>query len=89
VQVSGFTLRYSPSGSGSGKAINSLVLDNVAQATVSNLYLERGIRYPLVLKRSRDIIMQYVTAEDDVDRSKIVMNDAANVQPALEDDLAK
>ncbi|MBD2078186.1 glycosyltransferase family 2 protein [Phormidium sp. FACHB-592] len=85
VQISGFTLRHSSSGSDGVKAINSLVLDNVAQATLSNLHLERGIRYPVVLKRSRDVIMQYVTAEDGVDRSKIVMNDA-NVQPDLRAD---
>lgn len=81
VQVGGFTLRYSPSRSDIAKqTINGLVLDNVAQATVSNLHLERGIRYPSVLKRSRDVTMQYVTAEDDFDQSKIAMHDAVKVQ---------
>lgn len=79
VQISGFTLRYSPSKQSLAKqASNGLVLDNVAQATVSNLYLEQGIRYPFVLKRSRDVITQYVTAADAIDHSKIVMNHAAD-----------
>ena len=81
VQVSGFTLRYSPSTPGiANQTINGLVLDNVAQVTVSNLHLEQGIRYPSVLERSRDVTMQYVTAEDEFDRNKVVMNDAASVQ---------
>ncbi|MBW4469877.1 MAG: glycosyltransferase family 2 protein [Stenomitos rutilans HA7619-LM2] len=75
IQISGFTLRYSPSKPDlPNQSINGLVLDNVAQATVSNLHLEQGIRYPFVLTRSRDVTTQYVTAVDDVDRSKIVMN---------------
>ncbi|XGV98297.1 MAG: glycosyltransferase [Leptolyngbya sp. BL-A-14] len=77
VQISGFTLRYGSSNSTIAKqGINGLVLDNVAQATVSSLHLEQGIRYPFVLKRSRDVTTQYVTAEGGVDRDSIVMNES-------------
>lgn len=79
VQISGFTLRYKPSPETDQQTINGLVLD-VAQATVRNLHSEQGIRYPLVLKRSRDVTLQYVTAEDDFDRSNVVTHDAARVQ---------
>ena len=90
VQVSGFTLRYSPSTPGiANQTINGLVLDNVAQVTVSNIHLEQGIRYPAMLKRSRDVTMQYVTAEDDFDQSKIGMNHAANVQLNSRADIVK
>ncbi|MBW4691788.1 MAG: glycosyltransferase family 2 protein [Lyngbya sp. HA4199-MV5] len=77
VQISGFTLRYSPSKPDLAKQpSNGLILDDVTQATVSNLHLEHGIRYPFVLTRSQHVVTQYVTAEDEVDHSKIVMNDA-------------
>ncbi|MBC7971930.1 MAG: glycosyltransferase [Verrucomicrobia bacterium] len=90
VKISGFTLRYSPSSPRVAKqSINGLVLDNVVQATVSNLHLEQGIRYPFVLKRSRDVTTQYVTAEMSVDQSKIVMYEVTNGQRDRSTTIAK
>ena len=82
VELSGFTMRQilPETASASQYAIDSIRMEQVAEATVRNLHLERSGRNPLVLNHTRDVTVEYVAVDGSLNRGEIVLQDAVNTQ---------
>lgn len=80
VELSGFTMRqiFPETASASQYAIDSIRMEQVAEATVRNLHLERSGRNPLVLNQTRDVTVEYVAVDGSLNRGEIVLQDAVN-----------
>ncbi|MBD2020527.1 hypothetical protein H6F43_10035, partial [Leptolyngbya sp. FACHB-36] len=75
VQLSGFTL--SPVAQGAIQPpVDGIVLENVVRSSVKNINFQKGSRYPLVLKQTQDVRVEYVTIEGTP--NQIVLKNAVN-----------
>jgi mannuronan synthase len=74
VQLSGFTLRHiSPDAT----SIAGIVLDKVGQSTLKNLNLSQMGQHSIVLNRTQDITMEYITSNTDLPSDKVVLLNSA------------
>lgn len=82
VELSGFTLRQvvPASVSAASYAMDGVVLEKVAHAAVRNLELKPSGRHSLVLNKTQDVTVEYVSIEGDRVQSAIVMTDTVNTQ---------
>lgn len=55
-------------------------MEQVAEATVRNLHLERSGRNPLVLNQTQDVTVEYVAVDGSLNQGEIVLQDAVNTQ---------
>jgi glycosyltransferase Alg8 len=69
VQLSGFTLRHLPPQAAAASTVDSIVLENVVQSSLKNLQLEKGLGYSLVLRKTKDVKVEYVGMDDKSDRN--------------------
>jgi hypothetical protein len=49
--------------------VDSIVLENVVQSSLKNLQLEKGLGYSLVLRKTKDVKVEYVGMDDKSDRN--------------------
>jgi mannuronan synthase len=82
VHLKGFTLRpdRTEQRSESATTLDGIFLKDVTQASLTNLYLERGGQRGVVLQSTQDVVMEYMTVEVATEEQKIVMIDAQNTQ---------
>jgi len=67
--LSGFTLRHLPPQTTAASTVDSIVLENVVQSSLKNLQLEKGLGYSLVLRKTKDVKVEYVGMDDKSDRN--------------------
>jgi glycosyltransferase Alg8 len=69
VQMRSFTLRHLPPQTTAASTVDSIVLENVVQSSLKNLQLEKGLGYSLVLRKTKDVKVEYVGMDDKSDRN--------------------
>jgi hypothetical protein len=81
VELNGFTLRHALAKSSTQKTpVDSIVLNNVTQAEVKDLRLERSRRHALVLQNTEDVTVEYVTIQSSSQQKPVVKTNAVNTQ---------
>jgi hypothetical protein len=81
VELNGFTLRHALPNTASEKTpVDSIVLNNVTQAEVKHLQLERSRRHALVLQNTTDVTVEYVTIHNSSQQEPVVKTNAVNTQ---------
>jgi glycosyltransferase Alg8 len=90
VELRGFTLRHiRPESSKEAAFPNSIVLEKVAQASLKNLDLDQSSGHALILDKTQDVKVEYVSLGGSGDnssgtslgdRNKLVLKDAVNTQ---------
>jgi glycosyltransferase Alg8 len=81
VELNGFTLRHALAKSSTQKTpVDSIVLNNVTQAEVKHLRLERSRRHALVLENTEDVTVEYVTIQSSSQQKPVVKTNAVNTQ---------
>jgi hypothetical protein len=68
VQLSSFTVRHLPPQTTPVSTVDSIVLENVVQSSLKNLQLEKGLGQSLVLRKTKDVKVEYVGMDDKSDR---------------------
>lgn len=82
IQLNGFTVRKMP-GKGTSDAIaeiDGVVLREVKDAAVRNLQLEKISRHPIVLDKTRDVVVEYIAIKGSPNHENVVMTNAFNTQ---------
>ncbi|MEW5858992.1 MAG: glycosyltransferase [Cyanobacteriota bacterium] len=81
VQLSNFTL-VPVQAKNASDAVNGIVLEKVVQASLKNLDLKKSGGHALVLHKTQDVTVEYVSMDDSSDRKPILMTDAVNTKIA-------
>jgi glycosyltransferase Alg8 len=77
VHLRGFTLRSNPSTQASATR-DGILLNDVAQSSLKNLRLERGQGRGVVLERTKDVVVEYVTVDGYPRGEEVVLMDTIN-----------
>lgn len=74
VQLRGFTLSHIPSTTGvnSKHSVDSIVLEDTTKASLKNLDLRQSSRHALILDNTQDVIIEYVSTDDNAKQKQIV-----------------